>query len=174
MNASRITVIVIILLAVAVLILQRSYLTEEGAERKLATVDCAGLLPTVFELQGRTIPVTREQTCEIARMISTMKPTGEEFGDTIGDPWHYFGRMRILPRDDAWFIVFLARRSNGFTPRFSLRHRRSRGWFIAGQFDAAPLLAKLGVTYDRALLESDSALEPTDQNQTMGEGAEVE
>ena len=173
MNASRITVIVIVLAAVAVLFLQRSYLTEEGAERKLAAVDCSTLLPTEFELQGRRIPVTREQTCEITRMISTMKPTGEQFGDTAGDSWHYFGRMRILPKNDAWFIVLLARRSNGFAPRFSLRHRRSRGWYIAGQFDASPLLEKLGVTVDRALLDSDSALVPTDQNQTF-EGEEVE
>ena len=55
MNASRITVIVIVLLAVAVLLVQRSYLSDEGGEKKLAAVDCAGLQPTVFELQGRQV-----------------------------------------------------------------------------------------------------------------------
>lgn len=171
MTPSKITVIVILLLAVAVLLLQRAYLSDEGAEKSLSAVDCAALLPTRMELQGKPIPVSQEQTCEIIRMISTMKPTGEQFGDTAGNPWHYFGRMRILPPSDAWFLVFVARRSEGFAPRFSLRHRRSRGWYIVGQFDAAPVLAKLGVSIDRALLESEGALTPTDQNQVMEEPA---
>jgi hypothetical protein len=132
-------------------------------------VDCAGLWPTAFEMQGQRDSVSRAQTCELVKMIAAMKPTSEHWSSDTSDPWHYFGRMRILPKNDAWFLVFVARRSSGFHPLFSLRHRRGNGWAIVGQFDAEPLLRRLGVLdqLDRAKLMSNESLVPTDEQQGM-------
>jgi hypothetical protein len=166
---SKILVVTFSVAVVAIVLGLRSYFDEEGEQEKIGEVPCTGLLPTAFELQEQHVPVNEQQTCELMQLIATMQPTGEKHRNDPGDPWHYYGRMRILPKEDAWFLVFNARASSGFHPEFSLQHRKGVGWAIVGQFDAVPLLRKLGVLdrLDTALLRSPESLVPTDQEKPM-------
>ena len=145
------------------------FFNERGTQENLAKVDCSDLLSTNFELQGRKVEVSREQTCELMKMVAAMTPNSEHNGSDDDDPWHYFGRLRIRPINDAWFLVFMARRSENFKPVVSLRHRRGGGWSVVGMFDAEPVLRRLGVAdaIDMAKLQSDSSLTPTDQSTPM-------
>jgi hypothetical protein len=167
--ASKVLVVAFVVVVVGIIIGLRFYFDEEGEQAKIADVECGGLLPTVFELQGQRVPVDPGQTCELIHQIATMQPTGEKYHNDPNDPWHYYGRMRILPKNDAWFLIFNARQSTGFRPEFSLQHRKGVGWAIVGQFDAVPLLKKLGVLdrLDTAQLRSPEALVPTDQEKPM-------
>jgi hypothetical protein len=167
--ASKALVVAFIVVVVGVIVGLRFYFDEEGEQAKLGDVECSGLLPTVFELQGERVPVNDEQACELMRQIATMQPTGEKHHNDPNDPWHYYGRMRILPKNDAWFLIFNARKSSGFRPEFSLQHRKGVGWTVIGQFDAVPLLKKLGVLerLDTAQLRAPESLVPTDQEKPM-------
>lgn len=165
MSSSKLTVLIIVVLSVAVLVALWFYIDERGTQRQLADVDCAALLPTTFELQGKIEGVARDETCELLRVIAAMEPNGDDNANDAADPWHYFGRLRIRPANDAWFLVFMARRSDNFKPVFSLRHRRGSGWSVVGLFDAKPVLERLGALgrIDMAKLQSDSSLTPVDQ-----------
>jgi hypothetical protein len=169
MSRSRLLVISFLVVVIAMLFGLRWYTNERGKQEKLAAVQCDSLLPTVFELQGERVPVSRERTCELMRTISAMQPTADEFHNDSNDPWHYYGRMRILPKNDAWFLIFIARRSSNFRPEFSLQHRRGAGWTVVGQFDAEPVLRMLDAVprLDTTKLRSSESLTPIDQNQPM-------
>jgi hypothetical protein len=169
MSGSKLTVMAFGGTIMATILAMWFYFDERGTQEQIAAVDCAALLPTNFEMQGRPVDVTGAQTCEVIRMIAAMTPNGDVNHSDDEDPWHYFGRMRIRPKDDVWFLVFMARRAENYKPVFSLRHRRGGGWSVVGVFDAEPVLRALGVagTIDMARLKSDSALVPTDQSTPM-------
>ncbi|MEO5931023.1 MAG: hypothetical protein ABIR47_13895 [Candidatus Kapaibacterium sp.] len=169
MNKGTLTVFVIVGSALAVLIYLHFYVNEQGTQADLAGVECKSLLATSFELQGMPVLMDRDGTCALMRSMAMMQPTTDEFTDDPKDPWHYFGRLRIRPKNDVWFLVFVARRSENFKPLISLRRRNGPGWSVVGQFDAEPVLRQLGV-YDRidwARVKSDSSLVPTDQTTPM-------
>jgi len=167
MPSSKTIVFVIVGLAVVVVAGLWLYVDERGAQAKLAAVDCVTMLPTTFELQGRNVDVSREKTCEVVRLLAEMPPVGDA-GDAA-DPWHYFGRMRIRPKDDVWFLIFVARRSDAFHPMLSLRHRRANGWAVIGVFDAVPVLRMLGLEdrIDMEKLAAPAARIPVDQMSPM-------
>lgn len=169
MPLSRIILIVFLVALGGVLLWMRGYVDERGTQGRLAAVECAGLLPTVLEVQGKRIPVSREQTCRVLDTIAHMTPIAEGFARPEEDPWHYYGRMRILPKDDAWFLIFIARAGDNYHPLFSLQHRRANGWSVIGQFDALPVLRILGIEggIDSVKLRSTGALAPVDQNLPM-------
>jgi hypothetical protein len=168
-NGSRLIILIFGGTIIATVASMWWFIDERGTQNQLAAIDCARMLPTGFELQGKMIPVSREQTCDLLQMVATMQPDSNHNHSDDDDPWHYFGRIRIRPKDDAWFLVFMARRGENYKPVFSLRHRRGDGWSVIGIFDAEPVLAKLGVAgaIDRAKLASDFALAPTDQTLPM-------
>ena len=169
MTRSRLVVLTIIALAGLAIGATWLFIDEKGDQGKLAKVDCASMLETDLELQGARVPVSREETCDIIRTIAAMQPNGESNRNDESDPWHYFGRMRVRPADDVWFLVFMAHPSDNFKPIISLRHRRGLGWAIVGQFDAEPVLRKLNLLdrIDMAKLKSEAALTPTDQSTPM-------
>lgn len=166
-NSSRLTVLAIVATALLVVAGLWLYLDEQGAQSKLAAIDCATMLPTTFELQGKRVTITPEQTCTLLHTVAAMQPLATQSSDD--DPPHYFGRMRIRPRNDVWFLIFQAYPSEGFRPTFSLRHRRGNGWAVVGRFDAAPVLRQLGVegSIDIAKLKSPAARTPVDQMSPM-------
>lgn len=169
MNKSRLAVLIIVGLSIAMAVAARVYYNQSGTQRDLASLDCRVLLPTAFEFQKNRVMMGNEQTCELARTLATLEPNGVSLVEEEGDPWHYFGRLRLRTNDDVWFLVFIARRSNDYRPIFSLRRQRGTGWAVVGQFDAEPVLRHLGL-YDRidhAWLRSDSSLVPTDQRTQM-------
>jgi len=169
MSPSKLTVIAIILLGLALAVTARVFFAGGRDHTELARVDCEKIESTAFELQGRRIEVSRGKTCELLRSLAAMTPTADGFETDPADPWHYYGRMRVRPENDAWFLIFVARRSTGFRPELSLQHWRGSGWAVAGQFDAEPVLKLLGVedSLDRSLLASPASLAPTDQRQPM-------
>jgi len=168
-NSSRLTVLAIVAVSLLVVAGLWLYLNERGGQAKLAAIDCAAMLPTTFELQGEPVAVNRDETCELLRMVAAMQPVGGESGDSETDPPHYFGRLRIRPRNDVWFLIFQAYPSEGFRPTFSLRHRRGNGWAIVGRFDAAPVLRLLDAEggIDMQKLKSPAARTPVDQMTPM-------
>jgi hypothetical protein len=169
MSGSKIAVLIFGGTIIAAIAGMWVFFDERGTQSQLAAVDCGGLLPTNFEVQGKAVPVSAQQTCDLMRTVAAMQPNTDRNHNDDDDPWHYLGRMRIRPKDDAWFLVFMARRSENYRPVFSLRHRRGGGWSVIGMFDAAQVLEKLGIagTIDMAKLKSDSALTPTDQSTPM-------
>lgn len=171
MSSSKITVIVLVGLAVLVVAVLALYLNERGSQQKLAGIDCGKMLPTTMELQGTRLPVSREQTCDVIEMVADMQPVDMAGEEEKLDPgqWHYFGRMRVRPEDDVWFLVFIAHPAENFRPTFSLRHRKGNGWAIVGRFDAAPILKRLELEgrIDMEKLKSPAALTPVDQMKPM-------
>lgn len=166
-DTSKLLVISMVAAVLVVMVtLRLTYFAEEGEQKKLASVPCDSLLPTYLELQGARIPITADSICPLMREIATMTPTSDEYRNVADDPWHYFGRLPIFPYDDVWFLVFMARRSSDFKPLFSLHHRKGGGWTVIGQFEAEPLLRRLGVweRIDWEKLKSDASLTPTDEN----------
>ncbi len=147
-------------------VLWATYFRAEGDQKLLAEIRCDSLLPTMVELQGRKYPISRDTICALLRDMAVMTPTGDSYDNREEDPWHYYGRMPIFPENDVWFLVFIARKSSGFKPLFSLHHRRGGGWSVVGQFEAEPVLKKLGMweKIDRDLLRSPESLTPTDEN----------
>ncbi len=143
------------------------YFDEQGNQAVLMEVPCEGMQETYFELQGELVPVSDNLTCDIMRTIGTMETLDVSYENNEQDPWHYYGRMRIRPVDDLWFLVFIARESDDYKPMFSLHHRRGNGWSIIGQFDAVPILEKLGVadSLDMQKLKAIEAQSPVNQYQ---------
>jgi len=169
MNRSKLTVMVIVALAAAALVGLYFHIDQRGDQRRLADIPCRTLLATAFQLQGKPVLVSSSETCELMRTVAGMTPLDGEHGNEPGDPWHYFGRLRISPEDDVWFLVFIARRSENYRPLFSLLHRNGNGWSVVGMFDAAPVLRQLGVDkrIDWEQVKSPAALAPVDQTTPM-------
>lgn len=164
-RASRLTVLAIIGLAVAISLVARWYVMSGSGVEGLATIDCARLQPTIGELQGTRVEIARDTICAVLRELAAATPTDDGFVEHPGDPWHYIGRIRLQPERDAWFLVFVARRSTGFRPELSLRQRRGAGWAIVGQYDAARVLERAGwlERIDSAVLAAPAAREARDQ-----------
>lgn len=141
------------------------YFNLKETQGDLAEIDCTTLLPTNLDFQGRATLVPQTLICELLTELAKMQPNGLDPHDLPDDPWRYFGRLRIRPTKDVWFLVFMTRRSLNYKPIFSLRRQRGYGWSVVGTFDAAPLFGKLGLDslVDMKRLMSDSALIPTDQ-----------
>jgi hypothetical protein len=159
----------IVVVAVAVLVGLHYFTHQAGTQRRLAEISCRKLRATSFELQGHPILTNTDETCELTRMIAGMTPLADEYHSDPRDPWHYFGRLRILPEDDAWFLIFMAKSSENYRPVFALLHRNGPGWSVIGLFDAAPLLSRLGVTdridWDR--VRSSESLAPGGESTVM-------
>jgi hypothetical protein len=164
-RASRLTVLGILALAIAISLFARWYITSGSGVDALATLDCARLQPTIGELQGARVEIGRDTICTALRELAHAKPIASGFEEHPGDPWHYIGRVRVQPERDAWFLVFVARASTGYRPEVSLRQRRGAGWAVVGQYDATATLERLGLLakIDRARLASPEALEVRDQ-----------
>jgi hypothetical protein len=166
---SKITVLVIVIGATAIALAGRWYVTSGAGREALATIDCARMRPTIAELQGARLELDQARVCAAMRELASATPIADGFEIDERDPWHYIARVRLQPVEDAWFLVFVARRSTGFRPEISLRHRRGAGWAIVGQFDGAPTLRRLGLLdrIDRAKLMSPASLEVRDQGQEL-------
>lgn len=171
MSSSKITVVVLVGVSVLVVAVLALYVNEHGGQQKLTSIDCGKMLPTTMELQGVRLPVSREQTCDMIEMVAGMQSLDTAGVEESLDPsqWHYFGRMRIRPSDDVWFLVFIAHPAENFRPTFSLRHRKGNGWAIVGRFDAAAVLKQLELNdrIDMEKLKSPAALTPVDQMSPM-------
>jgi len=170
LDTSKLLVISMVGAVLVVMVtLRLTYFAEEGDQKKLASVSCDSLLPTYLELQGVRIPIGADTICSLMREIATMTPTSDEYRNLDDDPWHYYGRLPIFPRNDVWFLVFIARRSSDFKPLFSLHHRKGGGWTVIGQFEAEPVLRRLGVwdRIDWEKLRSAASLKPTDENSDL-------
>jgi hypothetical protein len=169
MNRSKWVVVAIIAVGLFTSILARWYVTSGSGPDALASIECATMQPTIAELQGARMTIDNDTICAVLRELAVATPVADGFEEHASDPWHYIGRMRVQPERDAWFLVFVARRSTGFRPELSLRHRRGAGWAIVGHYDATAALAHLGLLdrIDRAKLESPGSLAPRDQGQPL-------
>ncbi len=169
-NTSKLAVFIIVGVILGSLIIMRFYFFESGTQGELAEIPCAEMLSSTLEILGTSTKVVPEQSCELARSIATMTPTNDRYSNIESDPWHYFGRMSILARDDGWMLIFIARSSSNFIPLFSLQHRRGAGWAIIGQFPAEPVLKRLGVweKIDWNRVKGDETLKVIDARE-MGE-----
>lgn len=168
-RASRLTVLVIVALGIAISLFARWYVSSGSGPESLASLDCATLQPTLGELQGVRVEIDRDDVCIALRELATAIPIADGFDERVDDPWHYIGRARVQPEQEAWFLVFVARRSTGFRPELSLRHRRGAGWAIVGQYDGVAVLERLGwlERIDSAKLASPGAREVRDQRQAL-------
>jgi hypothetical protein len=144
-NRSKLLVAAILSIAVAVAIASRSFLESGDGLPAMAAIDCSRLHPTIAEVQGQRFEVDRDSVCRAIRELATAAPLSTTFVDDETDPWHYIARVRIQPDEGAWFLVFAARRSTGFRPELSVRHRREGGWASLGEFDGEPVLRRLGL-----------------------------
>jgi hypothetical protein len=158
-------VVGLIFLALIVLGGLSKFFNQQETQSDLAKIDCSTLLPTNLDFQGNAMLVPRSLSCELLGYVATMQTNDVDVHDQPDDPWRYFGRLRIRPKNDVWFLVFMTRRSLSYKPIFSLRRQRGYGWSVVGTFDAAPIFGKLGIDslVDMKRLMSDSALIPTDQ-----------
>lgn len=166
-NKSKILVLAIVVLGVAVSLLVNNYLVGGvGTQADLKQIDCYAMFPTIADIQSQKFEISQEQTCKIINMIANMKPVDMPYKADETDPWHYFGRIRISPQKSVWFIIFMAKKSNGYKPVFSLQRRRGSGWGVVGQFDARNVLTTLGWNnkIDLKKLEDKASLVPTDYN----------
>ena len=168
-HRSKILVASILVIAVVAAISSRSFLESGEDQHALAAIDCARLHPTVAEVQGRRVEVDRDSACGVIKDLAKAAPASGVFVEDENDPWHYIARVRIQPDKGAWFLVFAARRSTGFRPELSLRHRREGGWAIIGAFDGEPVLRRLGLIdkIDRNRIAAPESREVRDQRQPL-------
>ena len=162
-------VLVVVGITCGMLYLRFFYFDERGRQESLiADVNCADVLPSDLELQGKHETLSAAKACSILKSIGKMSTLQTQVEDTA-NPWRYFGRARIKLNRDVWFIVFRARKMDGYKPQFALRHWKGSGWTIIGDFDAMPLLIQLTTSYepDIKFLESPESLIPTDQSEPM-------
>lgn len=118
-NISKILVIGIIGLGVIVSLLVNNFLVgAKGTQSEMNEIDCYSLAETSFEFQGNVIKVSEEQTCKLIKMITEMKPVNENYSSEKDDPWHYYGRLRIRPKNSVWFLIFIAKKSKNYKPIF--------------------------------------------------------
>lgn len=160
---------VVVLLSCGMLYLRFFYFDERGRQASLTeSIDCADVLPSDLEIQGARSIVPATQACSLIKSVGKM-PTIVVAPEDSTDPWHYFGRLRIKLNRDVWFLVFRARKSEQYRPRFALRHWKGSGWTIIGDFDAEPVLRMLQLSdkIDPKKLESPESLTPTDQSEAM-------
>lgn len=168
-SRSKLLVISIMLIAIALTVASRWYLVEGDDQGALKNIDCAQLHPTIAEVQGKRIELDRDSVCAVLRDLASAKPVSRVFVDDADDPWHYIARVRIQTEGSPWFLVFAARRSTGFRPELSLRQRREGGWAIVAEFEGEQYLRNLGLEprIDRAKIGAPESREVRDQRQPL-------
>lgn len=168
-RTSKLVVAAIVLLGLAISIFARWYVASGSGPDALARVECDSLRPTIGELQGTRIELERDDVCAAIRELGAATPVSGSFESAASDPWHYIGRIRVQPPNQAWFLVFVARRSHGFRPELSLRHRRGAGWAVVGHYDGEPVLRRLGLLgrIDRTRLEDTASRTTRDQRDPL-------
>ncbi len=136
---SKLTVVALLALAAAALVGIHAYLDERGGQRELAALRCQEITRARLATPSGAVAVKTERACQVLRALAGLEAIEPRHGSVEA------GQLLVARRDAAWSIALLAPGPGAPVDRCSLRRWKGGGWAVIGEFDAAPVLAALGL-----------------------------